>query len=227
MPSPWPCSSVRRRRGRVDHHRATGQQAERGGQQQSVLERLLRSVGPSDAPFDAVGPDAFRVYGELRDKGTEVLTALLVGAVLVVGRAGRREQDDSPLARLRRAAGDGALEVARVVQRHAGGSSAARTAGAVSPIRYGPGRSGDAQSRPPLKRPPRTASRHALAGHRRRGGVSSLLTQCEQTRTTPSTRQPNGADRSRRDARGLRQRAAAWYGGREGRRHERREGQAA
>ena len=50
-----------RRRGRVDHHRPAGQQAERGGQQQSVLERLLPGPGHQSARFDAAAPPPSRL----------------------------------------------------------------------------------------------------------------------------------------------------------------------
>jgi hypothetical protein len=48
------------RGGRVDHDGAAGQQAEGGGQQQSVLERLLRSAHRTAIRHD--GSDAFRAF---------------------------------------------------------------------------------------------------------------------------------------------------------------------
>ena len=112
-----------RRGGRVDHDRAAREQAEGGGEQQSVLERLL-SPAWHQACFRRPAPDASRrrerIYVEL-DQGPgerpEVVAALLVAAVLVVRRAGGREQHDVAGRRGGARGRDGALEVAAVVQR--------------------------------------------------------------------------------------------------------------
>ena len=100
----------RARRGRrVDHHRAAGEQAERGREEQSVLERLLPGLWPSG--LDSTGRAGrlparhgapLAVASAVRERA-EVLAALLERAVLVIGRACGRQQHDLARRRRRRA----------------------------------------------------------------------------------------------------------------------------
>ena len=128
-----------RRRRRVDHDRAAREQAERRGEQQPVLERLLLLATSLHRTlrFDAFGRASGLPSAHVSaHERAEVVAALLVVAVLVVGRAGGREQDDVAGPRRGARGRDGALEVAAVVQRHAGAAPApAPIAAAVSPIR--------------------------------------------------------------------------------------------
>ena len=58
-----PLEQRARRGGRVDHHRAAGEQAERGREEQSVLERLLPGSGHQTG-IRQHGPDASGAHGE-------------------------------------------------------------------------------------------------------------------------------------------------------------------
>ena len=130
-----------RGRRRVHHHRAAGQEAERRREEHPVLERLLPGSGHQSTIRQPL-PDASRAISCRGAHGRrtrsrrgarqrparsrrgaherlEVVAALVERAVLVVGRARGREQDDVAGRRGVARGGDGALEVAAVVQRDA------------------------------------------------------------------------------------------------------------